>query len=39
MNKAFSNCSKEDEIKHFITAEIAKATQADATLKHLFNHN
>jgi hypothetical protein len=39
MNKVFANCSKEDEIYPLTTVEIAKAKQANATLKHLFKCN
>jgi hypothetical protein len=39
MNKVFANHSEEDEIYPLTIAEIAKAQQADATLKHLFKCN
>jgi hypothetical protein len=39
MNKVFANCSEEDEIYPLTTEEIAEAQWADASLKHLFEHN
>jgi hypothetical protein len=39
MNEVFANCSDEDIIYPLITAEIAAAQWANASLKHLFKHN
>ena len=39
MNEVLANCSEEDEIYPPITEEIAKAKQADTSLKHLFKCN
>ena len=39
MNEVLANCSEEDEIYPPITEEIAKAKQADTSVKHLFKCN
>jgi hypothetical protein len=39
MNEVFANCSDEDEIYLLTPEKIAEAQQADAPLKHLFQHN
>jgi hypothetical protein len=39
MNEVFANRSKENKIHHLTIEAIAEAQRADASLKHLFNHN
>jgi hypothetical protein len=39
INKVIANCSEEEDINPLTTEEIAKAPQADTSLKHLFKHN
>jgi hypothetical protein len=39
MNEVFANFSEEDEICPLTTEEIAKAQQADVSLKHFSKHN